>query len=252
MDLGENLLALGLPAVRLRILVALHQVGRDRVRQFLDAPKAAVPHAVRRQVSEEPLHQVQPGTRGGREVHVEALVLAQPVPHLRVLVRAIVVREDVNLETVRNLPVDLLEESQPLQMGVPRLGAVDQLAFQVAHRREQAHGAVPNVVVSAGAKVSDTERQGGLGALQRLALALLVAAQHHGLLGRVQVQADHTPELAFELFVAGEFECLGAVRLEALLVPYAPHAGGNGWIASDSSGRLATLGGVPLWRYRAS
>ena len=55
----------------------LSQIGRDRVRQFLHARETARPDAVLRQVREEPLDQIHPRTRRGREVQVELLVPLQ-------------------------------------------------------------------------------------------------------------------------------------------------------------------------------
>jgi transketolase len=57
-------------------------------------------------------------------------------------------------------------------------------------------------------------RQGRLGAVQGLDLALFVHAQHHSLVGRVQVQTHHVDELLLEVAVVGEFEGLHQVGLE--------------------------------------
>ena len=225
MDLGKDVRAARFPLVRLRTLVVLGQIGRDHVGQFLHAREAARPDAVPGQIREEPLDQVHPRTRGRREVHVEPLVPLQPNLHLRVLVRAIVVRDDVHREILRDLAVDLLEEPQPLQMGVLALGAVDQLALQVAEGGEQADRTVPVVVVGLRADVPGAERQAWLGAFQRLALRLLVAAQHDRLLGGIQVQPDHVPELAFKILVVRQLERLRAVRLETAAAPDAADAG---------------------------
>jgi hypothetical protein len=59
------------------------------------------------------------------------------------------------------------------------------------------------------------EWQRGLGAVQRLDLALLVHAQHHGLLGRVEVEPDHVDELLLEPWVTRDLEGLHQVGLEA-------------------------------------
>ncbi len=57
----------------------------------------------------------------GREVHVKARVLGQPVLHHRVLVRGVVVGDQVQRFVLGCLAVDLLEELQPLHMGVALL-----------------------------------------------------------------------------------------------------------------------------------
>jgi hypothetical protein len=53
-----------------------------------------------------------------------------------------------------------------------------------------------------------------LGALERLHLGLLADAQHDGLLGRRQVQADDVPHLLDEVRVGGQLERVGPMRLE--------------------------------------
>src|SRR5271154_4441853 len=65
-----------------------------------------------------------------------------------------------------------------------------------------------------------------MGAIQRLNLALLVAAQHQRVLGRVQVQTDDVVELLDETLVVGEFERLDAMRLDAVFTPDPTHRRG--------------------------
>lgn len=56
--------------------------------------------------------------------------------------------------------------------------------------------------------------QARLGALQRLALRFLVAAQHQRLVRRVEMKPDHVPELLFETLVARQLEGAREMRLE--------------------------------------
>jgi len=72
----------------------------------------------------------------------------------------------------------------------------------VVERSEQAQDAVPDVVVRERLDLPGFQRQGGLRALEGLALRLLVAAQHDAVFRRVHVQADHIPELRLERLVA--------------------------------------------------
>jgi peptide/nickel transport system permease protein len=67
------------------------------------------------------------------------------------------------------------------------------------------------------------ERQSGLGAVERLDLGLLVDRQHHGMLGRIDIQADDVLELGGELGIARAFEGPDAVRLEVVSLPDALH-----------------------------
>ena len=81
------------------------------------------------------------------------------------------------------------------------------------------------------------QRQARLRALQRLALRLLVAAQHQRPFGWVQIEPHHVPELLFELLVLRNLEGPQSMRLEPLALPDARHAmGRNSQLPSQRTG----------------
>ena len=84
-----------------------------------------------------------------------------------------------------------------------------------------------DVVVGHPFDVAQAHRQHRLGALERLALALLVHAQHDCVLGRTQIQPHDIAQLLDEERIGGELEVLGAVRLQAQELEVAVHAGGR-------------------------
>ena len=92
-----------------------------------DTAKASFAHDIACEVGEEPLHQVQPGTRRGRKMHVKTRVSLHPGADVGVLVCAVVVRDHVDFQVLGGLPIDLLEKAQPLHMGMFRLGTADDL-----------------------------------------------------------------------------------------------------------------------------
>ena len=53
------------------------------------------------------------------------------------LVRGVVVGNQMQVELVRRLAVNLLEKAEPFDMGVARLGAGDQLAGHLDQRGKQ-------------------------------------------------------------------------------------------------------------------
>ena len=81
--------------------------------------------------------------------------------------------------------------------------------------------AVALVIVGHGAAFSGLQGQAGLGAVERLNLALLVDRQHHGMGRRVHVEADDVLDLRGEGGVVGLLEGADAVGLEAMGVPEA-------------------------------
>ena len=75
---------------------------------------------------EEPLHEIQPRRRSGREVEVHARVFGEPGPNGRVLVGSIVVENDVDVEFGQNGTLHLSQESQEILVPVTRHTAVRQ------------------------------------------------------------------------------------------------------------------------------
>ena len=65
-----------------------------------------------------------------REVHVESCVLSQPFLHSWMLVRGVVVGDQMQRLALGRFALDLLEEFQPLNMGVLWLALTDDLAIE--------------------------------------------------------------------------------------------------------------------------
>jgi hypothetical protein len=73
---------------------------------------------------------------------------------------------------------------------------------------------MPDIVVGDSFDIAESHGQNRLGAIQRLNLRLFVDRQHDGVVGWVQVEADHIAHLFDEERVGGEFETLAAMRLQ--------------------------------------
>ena len=147
-------------------------------------------------------------------MEVEALMLGQPFLDLRVFVGGVVVADHVDLEFFRDLTVDDTQELQKLDVAMLRQTGADHDAGEHVERGEQGGGAVALVVVGHRASSALLHRQRRLGAVQGLDLRLLIHAQHHGLLGRVQVQAHDVDQLLLETRIMGELEGLHQMRFE--------------------------------------
>src|SRR5271166_6288252 len=166
--------------------------------------------------------------------------------HLRVLVGSIVIGDEVQIEVLRCLAVDLLEKAQPLDVGIVRLSSRDQFAFENAERGKQCYCAVARIIVRHGARMPGCERQPELGTLERLALALLIAAQHQRLGRRIEIEPDHVPELLLEFWIVRELECLGDVRFQIVLRPDALHRAGRD---ADMAAHAAHAPAAPALRW---
>ena len=69
-----------------------------RVNEFRHAAEHSITNSFLSDLSEPAFNDVQLGTTGGNEVHVEAFVSLQPGLHLRMFVRCVVVNDQVKIQ----------------------------------------------------------------------------------------------------------------------------------------------------------
>ena len=144
---------------------------------------------------EEALDGVQPGRRSRREVEGEAWMAAEPVDHLGMLVGGVVVQDHMDQLARRDLALNGVEETDELLVAMTLHAASDDTALRHVQGGKQRGGAVSLVVMRHRAAASALQRQPGLGAIERLDLALLVHREHHGVRWRIDVEADDIAQL---------------------------------------------------------
>ena len=81
------------------------------------------------QITEPAFDDVQPRTARRSKVNVETFVSLEPSLHLRMLVRRVVVHDQVQVEFRWCFPVDFLQELQPFLVSVLRHAFGDDLSF---------------------------------------------------------------------------------------------------------------------------
>jgi len=115
-----------------------------------------------------------------------------------------------------------LRNFQPLLMAVPRLALADDFAVRDVERRKErarppaslpiplrrlGRGAMAHVIGESWCwRALSLAREPGLGAIQRLHLALLITAEHDGVFGGIQIKPDHLFEFLGEARIVGDFE----------------------------------------------
>jgi hypothetical protein len=154
------------------------EVVADGVFEFGDAGEDAAPNALAGDLGKEALDQIEPGRRGRDEVQLEARVLGEPGLHRLGLVSGVVVDDQVQVQMLARGGVDGLQEADELLGPMPRLALPDHRAGLDLERGEQRGRAMTLVVVRHCRRPPLLQRQAGLGAVQRLDLALLINAQH--------------------------------------------------------------------------
>ncbi|VVQ28128.1 hypothetical protein PS943_00721 [Pseudomonas fluorescens] len=110
-------------------------------------------------------------------MHVEAFVLLKPRLHFWMLVRGIVVDDQMQLKMLGRFSIDLLEKLQPFLMPVLALDGADQASLKVIQSGERGDGAMADIIVRLRADMPDPQRQSKLGALEGLNLAFFMVSR---------------------------------------------------------------------------
>ena len=158
-------------------------------------------------------------------MHVEAFMLFQPRLHFWMLVRGVVVDDQMQLKMPGRFSIDLLEKLQPLLMPMLALNAADQMPLKIIQRGEQGNGAMADIIVRLRADMPDSQRQSRLSAFEGLNLAFFIATEHQCLIRRIQIQPNDVPKFLFEVWIVGQFEGACQVRFYVVGGPYTLDAG---------------------------
>src|SRR5512135_2264543 len=125
----------------------------------------------------------------------------------------------MRLELLRNVLVDGVEESAELDAAVSPMMLRNDLAALDIKGREERGGPVTDVVVGPALDLPRPQRQNRLRAIQSLDLRLLIDAEHHGPIGRIQVQAHDVAHLFDEQWVCRELEAFATVGPQPKCAP---------------------------------
>src|SRR5271165_257620 len=117
-DGGDGFVGVCGPCEGLWGLVCLGEEAVDGGLEVDDGSEDAALQSSLGQRGEVTLDGVQPGAGGRREVEDEALVPAEPGAHLGMLVRGVIVEDDVNDLSDRDFGLDGIEEADELLMPV--------------------------------------------------------------------------------------------------------------------------------------
>ena len=143
----------------------------------------------------------------------------QPSMHFGMLVGGVIVEDDVNDLSSRNLGLDGIEEADELLMPVPLHTAADDLAIEYVESGEQRSGAMTLIIVGHGTQTALLHGQARLGAVERLDLALFVEGQDDGVGWRIDIKAHNIAQFFGELGIVGELELTHPVRLQPMPTP---------------------------------
>ena len=185
----------------------------DLLLELGDGGEGTAANGLLRDEMEPDLDLVEPGRVGGGEVDVVAGPVGQLTLDTGMLVGGMVVNDEVDVEVRGHVGVDVLEEAQKLLVAVARPALGQDSAGGDVQGGEEG-GAMADVAVRDALDVAEPQGQEGLGALQGLALALLVDAQDQSMVGRIQIETDDVADLLDEEGIGGELEVLLPMGLE--------------------------------------
>ena len=135
------------PHERLGVLVLEPNELVDRRPQLRHAVEDASPHAL----TEPPRDEVQSRGTRRRTVQMQSWRSRHPLLDMGVVVRPVIVQDQVAGLPWRRVSVDDVQERQPLLVAMARITGADHGAVEHSARREQAGGAVGLVVMRQGA-----------------------------------------------------------------------------------------------------
>jgi hypothetical protein len=177
-------------------VVALNEA-LDLGDEVSDAPERAPTDGALGDDVEPDLDLIEPGGIGRGVVDVEGGSSREPAPDLEVLVRCVVVDDEMEVERLRYRRLNVAQELQELLVTMPTPALGEHATRGDVERGEQCRGPVADVVVRDSFDVAESQRQQGLRAVEGLDLALLVDAQNNGMVGRVEIEPDCEPSAEF-------------------------------------------------------
>lgn len=94
-------------------------------------------------------------------MRMETRMFRQPSLRFCMLVRRVVIHDQMQLKVFWRFLVDFLEEPQPLLMAVLTLDATDQFALEIIQRREQRDRTLASVIMGFCLDMTDPQRRPG-------------------------------------------------------------------------------------------
>lgn len=156
-------------------------------------------------------------------MQVEPRVPVQPGCYAGMFVGAIIVHDQMQVQTSGRLAIYLFEETDKFLMSMAWHTVTDNRAVEHTEGCEQGGRTIALVIVGHGPATTFLHWQARLGTVEGLDLTLLVHTQDQRFVRRIQIQANNILQFPDKVLVATELECFDQVRFEVMLLPYPPH-----------------------------
>ena len=150
---------------------------------------------------------------------VEAWAFGEPVPDQRRFVGAVVIHDDVHVESARHLRLNQIQELSKLRGSMPLMKLCDHVAGLRIEGGKQGRGAVACVVVRPALHLAGLHRQQRLRSVERLDLRLLIDAEHRRMRRGIQIEADDIADFLHQQRIVRQLERLASMRLQPERAP---------------------------------
>ena len=211
------------PTDRFRRCVVVPDVAPNLSGKVSDRGEDAAREQIPFDLGKPELDLVEPRGIGRREMQPHVRMLEQEGAHGLGLMRREIVRDHVNLPPLGLAGHDVTEEFDKRGAGVSRHCLTEHLARLRVQRGEERQRAVAVVLEAMSLGSAGREWQHGIETVQRLNGRLLVDGKDRGVVGRIDVQADHLGGLQLEVGIIRLHVAFEAMRLKAGALPRFRH-----------------------------
>ena len=145
-------------------------------------------------------------------------MLIEPGLNIRVLMRCIVVHDEVDIEIFGHLLIDVIEKIDELFITMARQAFSDHVAVQNVKRGKKGCRTIAPVVVALAFGNASLQRQNRRSSLQCLNLRLLVDTKHQSFARRLEVKPHDIADFFDEVRVIRELEMFDTLGLQSMVM----------------------------------
>ena len=188
--------------------VVVLDVSSDVGDQLAHTLDRAATNALLGDQSKPALDLIEPGRVGGRVMYVIARSRSEPRAHLGLLVRGVVVDDQMDVQLGWHAVIDMTEKGQEFLMPMARLALRDHFSRGDVERGKQSGRAMALIVMRDTLDIAQAHGQHGLRTVQCLNLRLLVDREYQRARRGIQIQAHDVTYFLDKKRISGELEVL--------------------------------------------
>jgi hypothetical protein len=203
------------------VAVLLCSLTYDVIGRFKVATLLKVPRRFRRLVisANEAFDGVEPKRTCRCKMDVVPRMGCEPFFDFGMLLRSVVVHDQMEIELLGNGSIDVLQELDEFFMPVARQTTLNDFPGKRIERGEQGRRPISLVVVRLPRRDAFSQRQDRRGSFKCLNTALLVDTEDDRVGRRIHIQSDDIPQLFNEVRICAELEVLNSMRLQFMRPP---------------------------------